>query len=381
MHARAAVNLAFASAERLSTPGFVHLQMLAIVLVLHFSVHAARHETAQLIEREQASDHFVFSRLKQKLVGSGHAIQQAMVGSGSAHHNVLAEALAECRYAADLCQLLAVTRKLRNGSYTGAVRCLDVAQAAEEWRSRAYDVRYPRDSAPMELDWDLVWLLVVRHVGRGGWVQLDAVSGAAAGDDAGAALRMSVQPAAPPLLKQQRDVLSTQALLLSRLHGKVAGPLTFVVPARSCAVPRPWLPSVPEGVLVAVLDDNVLSRAVIWRFCEAILKCAPDSVAMGATAGEARGFASHLARAQPALAIVDCYLEFDNEPMQSGLAVAREARALGFRGCLVMYSANDEAHTTSSAKDAAAVDGFVPKTLSMAKMKEGFGRAWRKRYG
>ena len=270
------MNLAFASAERLSTPGFVHLQMLAIVFVLHFSVHAARSETAQLIEREQASDHFVFSRLKQKLVGSGHAIQQAMVGSGAAaHHHVLAEALAECRYAADLCQLIAVTRKLRNGSYAGAVRSLDVAQAADEWRSRAYDVRYPRDSAPMELEWDLVWLLVVRHVGRGGWVQLDVVSGAAGDDGAGVALSVSMQPASPPLLKHQREVLSTQALLLHRLRGTVDGPLTFVIPARPCAVPRPWLPSVPEGVVVAVLDDNALSRAVIWRFCEAILKCAP----------------------------------------------------------------------------------------------------------
>ena len=135
------------------------------------------------------------------------------------------------------------------------------------------------------------------------------------------------------------------------------------------------------GLGYAVLDDVSVVRRSLFRFLGAQFSASPErSFAAGQTWEEARRFVGDVMRLRPDLVIVDQHLEYPEDEgagaelrRMLGTDVARELRAAGFSGAVVLHSANTLLQDSfegapgrargDAAGDAAAasIDGFMEK--------------------
>ena len=133
----------------------------------------------------------------------------------------------------------------------------------------------------------------------------------------------------------------------------------------------------PQSLVIAILDDNVLSRRFLVRFCQNHLKCSVDSFAMGSSLKETLAFIDEILKRSPSLVIFDQHLEHaeDEYKIILGTDLAKLARAKGYQGAIVIHTANDQVLETL---DFSIVDGGIAKTLSTKRLIEGFQAAWQR---
>ena len=134
---------------------------------------------------------------------------------------------------------------------------------------------------------------------------------------------------------------------------------------------------VPSGLVFAVLDDNNLVRMSVMRsLMAAPVSCNKTSFAWGSTSRECLDFAKELLDRNVDVAIFDQNLDYDdnNQDLRlKGTELAKMARKQGYKGAIVLHSANEY---LLSIHEAEAFDGFVAKTASKREFLEGVNRAW-----
>jgi len=117
----------------------------------------------------------------------------------------------------------------------------------------------------------------------------------------------------------------------------------------------------PRNLAVAVLDDNSLVRksmGIILRLH--VIANMDRSVVLGATLDEALSFPQTIIDKKVDIAIFDENLEFADTGTLKGSILAARALKLGFKGCLILHSAN----TALAENLDPCFHGFVEKTSS-----------------
>jgi hypothetical protein len=90
---------------------------------------------------------------------------------------------------------------------------------------------------------------------------------------------------------------------------------------------------------VAVIDDNVLVRNNLLRALVAYVPRA-NLLIRGQTEAECNAFAGELVERGVDLAIIDLHLDVTDEVSISGIDIAKQAKAIGFKGCMVIRSSD-----------------------------------------
>jgi FixJ family two-component response regulator len=141
-------------------------------------------------------------------------------------------------------------------------------------------------------------------------------------------------------------------------------------PSCNASGPRGW---VPEGLSIAILDDNTLVRRNVERMCRVHLK-ASALFASGLTVQECHDFPEEIIERNVDISIVDENLDLDDGMTHiSGTDLCRHARANGFKGCLILHSAQSP---TKALLDQ-CLDGFVEKTADREAFCSGIAKAWK----
>ena len=133
--------------------------------------------------------------------------------------------------------------------------------------------------------------------------------------------------------------------------------------------------SLPKSLKFAVLDDNLLVRRNVERTLRTFLYAHPESFVRGENLKECKNFIDEVLKAQVDVAIFDENLEFEEEIIR-GSQMGKLARELGFKGCLILHSAQVEG--SSSLLFDGIFDGFIEKTASKKMLANGILLAWNK---
>ena len=340
------------------------------------------------------TEDFISHRLKQKYVVISTALLQAVESAKEICPetseleameqlpevmHILQRSLVEALFGHDLCYLSTVARRIGAGSYTGSLRAASLSQVVVAWRARLpLDVAVSTtDAYDMDLraDWELIWILVARlsSLRNSAWCNVTL----SRGPDVDGVPTVDVH-----LDRDKRiEVDKVARVVMEYLHASVLGTDVLRIPmalASTTAVDKEvseYAERLPPGLSFAVLDDNLLSRKFLERFIQRHFR--PRSVVlMGATADEASAFADHVVEQQPDVAVFDQMLEYDE--MMFGSDVAQDARKHGFKGCAVMYTANEQAIEQFVNKG--VYDGGFSKSLASKSdlVARAFARAWRK---
>jgi len=131
--------------------------------------------------------------------------------------------------------------------------------------------------------------------------------------------------------------------------------------------------SLPEGLVIAVLDDNQLVRKNVARICRSDLKGDElKFLAIGDVVEDCERFINDIIAFQVDIALFDENLDYD-EVHRSGTTLAQEARRRGFKGCALLHSAAAPGKDLDS-----AFDGHVEKTADRGQFCENIARAYHR---
>ena len=353
----------------------------------------SQEDTRGVVVIECNTEDFISHRLKQKYVVISTALLQAMESAKEISPesepeamerlpevmHILQRSLVEALFGHDLCHLSTVARRIGAGSYAGSLRAASLSQVVVAWRARLpLDISVSTtdaDDMDLRADWELIWILVARlsSLRNSAWCSVTLSRGP----------DVNGVPAVDVRLDRDKtiEVDKVARVVMEHLHASVLGDDVVRIPmalASTTAVDKEvseYAERLPPGLSFAVLDDSLLSRKFLERFVQRHFR--PRSVVlMGATADEALAFAGHLVEHQPDVAVFDQMLEYDE--MMFGSDVAEDARKRGFKGCAVMYTANEQAIEQFVNKG--VYDGGFSKSLASKSdlVARAFTRAWRK---
>jgi len=128
--------------------------------------------------------------------------------------------------------------------------------------------------------------------------------------------------------------------------------------------------ALPNGLVYAMLDDNLLVRRNLERIIKLHLKGDVKSFSRGDNMKDCQFFPHELFLREVDVAIFDENLDFGDTTLY-GSMLASKARQLGFKGCAVLHSAH-----AALQPDNAVFDGFVEKTASRHILVTGLESAW-----
>jgi DNA-binding NarL/FixJ family response regulator len=120
------------------------------------------------------------------------------------------------------------------------------------------------------------------------------------------------------------------------------------------------VPEFPKNVVFAVLDDSAMIRVNLKITLIKQLGASPSSIFHGETEREALAFAKVCLTLKPDVVILDENLDYvaSGGSLILGSSIAEDLRQLGYRGIIIMHSANELLRDTL---DFAVVDGFIIK--------------------
>jgi len=334
----------------------------------------SRRSLERVVDIEAKSVNFVNHAIKQKLVGSGLAIEHALqIYRASAKNDdvvdelmhVLEVALAECRCGADRCHFGSVSRVIEKGQYERKVFSMDLASAVDMWRARLPTVEFALEArgedegiaCDVAADWDLCF----------GLVCTSAVGSTQARCTARLDDHVLVITVSPPLQSSSRRRAENERFLryvLAELGGSVQSdahavvwsvPVTLSARETTPATMRVFSvardATIPPGLTMAVLDDNALSRRFMANFCTKELRAATCLV-RGETPRDVDAFVDDVVAVQPAVCVLDQHLDWESGDTQVlGSEVATRLRKRGFRGAVVLHTASSVAKDVRGLED------------------------------
>jgi len=132
----------------------------------------------------------------------------------------------------------------------------------------------------------------------------------------------------------------------------------------------------PSHLVFAILDDVQLVRRILLnlllKFCEASM----DSYSTGNNHEEATAFPEEVMQRNPDVVIIDQNLSYQGSEDIFGLDIAKQLRSLGFKGCIVLYSADNAGLFESET----VIDGFLEKGVHRnGSLRPALASAWAKR--
>lgn len=341
-----------------------------------------RELTFTRIAVENATEAFLSHAIKQKFAAVGFAVEQILLNT-SCNSPLLHVVMDECRMGHARCFASNVFRKLEQGERRGACKrvvenLLEQLQTTPMARLLILDHTQLQEAQGLlvEMDWELVHL-VLSDLARTGhtldrvWCQHETPT----------------QPA-QVFVKLNRTVHRTNLILsklLEELQGRATGDLyAFTVRAMRKAEgpPSPLRTKFRAGsaevlrrLRFALIDDNVLIRKNFQRLLHQGLGVPLESLfAFGGTCEDSKRFPQWLAANQVDVAIFDQNLDFEDDEFLKGSELAREAKRLGFAGCLVLHSSDLE---LCELLESGVFHGGVEKSADSAKFVEGLVQVWK----
>jgi len=381
-----------------SEPVSLHASQTALFSISGLLVLSGRKDAKRVVQIDSDAENFISHAIKQKFVGSGtailHAIDIGKTSTGEVQQllmPLLAEAYKESQFGYDLCLFVSVARKIYDKSYAPALHSQSAQDVVRIWRTRVppavmIELDEPDPSPPLEAAWELIWILVAKLSMYRGTQSSNIKVGAwhVAGNDYEIVVALH-----PVRLTANHDRYTS--IVLAHLRTSFDGTGAMRIPAKlSLAAKQPKVAigglggagvsasgaAVPPGLSVAILDDNLLSRRLLWRFVKNQLQCSPESFATGDALCEAESFVRNVLRQAPDVCVLDQHLDYNDadkgEVSLLGNELAWELRKGGYTGCLLLHTANEQ---VLDALDL-CFDGGITKSLSAAKLHEGFVRAW-----
>jgi hypothetical protein len=292
----------------------------------------------------------------------GSAIEHALTMGDTGNSDLLRQALIECKYGHDMCHFAAVARRIQQDSYISCSSVKTLDEVLVEWTERlppaislCNDSPY---SPPIELDWELAWLLATKLSGRGarGVIRLLYLQD----ELPRARVRIIVQRSAKFVPWQLAEVKRSSAVVVKFMNGSLddsSGSMllpalvrfrpksakVLMSPVLSADVEEPELElGLPANLKIALLDDNVLSRRSMARFFARHMACSEDSIfSRGGSFAEATNFVAEcMAMPRPPdIVVFDQHLEYDGlDDVLLGVDLAIKARNVGFSGCIIIHT-------------------------------------------
>jgi CheY-like chemotaxis protein len=150
--------------------------------------------------------------------------------------------------------------------------------------------------------------------------------------------------------------------------------------------------ALPTNLRFAVIDDSFLARRALMHVLKAHLGCSPDTIERGDSMDQIRRFPAEVlcaragARDSPLtrvcalqavalhvdVVILDQHMVYDDGEVL-GSTVARQLRAAGFSGMIVLHSADS---SLEALHDPQYVDGWLEKTASRVTLKRNLSKLW-----
>jgi hypothetical protein len=329
----------------------------------------ARNVVCSKVQAEREASSFVSHALKQRFSAVGATVNH--LTTTKVNTNMLNLVLQECKVGHDHCHAVSVAKRLNESDrgpkvYSSFLLTELMGTTMGRQLCRHRDLKWPSRVAEvyLEIDWELFHLVMTEWAFMGGALVL-------------------VEPdRAKGTVVLQLDRRKKASVTLETLAGALGGMVFW----DALQFRARWDDSLPPkqvcvhdvlselaGLKIAVIDDNLLVRSNVTR---ALRRYVPidQLLVRGDTKEECDLFPFELVAQGIDLAIVDLHLDVSEDVSVSGCDVAKRAKLLGFKGCVIIHSS--DVYLADLLQEGAPIHSVVEKNPDSQKLLLEFHRCW-----
>ena len=395
------------------------IAFLFVVSIACFFIEVfTRTGNQKLILKEREGQNFLDHAIKQKFAGTGTALEIALADELIRRYlspdtlRVMQVALNECQLGSFLCHEATLKRQILDGTFVPKPTTRQLSSVVAEWRDnwKEIEISVPWEDGQLFLstDWILVFQIFQALHCRGQHQNRSFYSRMTVSVSGSSKLIAQIHMISPGHFEVIRETCELFAECLGGTfvfhHGrcKLSIPVSIAPsPASSNAAvePRNQEPTqtsvkqretkeeratnrrvspvidetepaciLPSNLVFAVLDDSTMIRVNLKITLMKTFGASPASVFQGETESQANEFVPLCTQLQPDICILDENLDYTatGGSLILGSSVAEDLRTAGYRGLIVLHSANELLRDTV---DYSIIDGFILKGANRVRMK------------
>ncbi|KAH9261155.1 hypothetical protein BASA81_000859 [Batrachochytrium salamandrivorans] len=323
--------------------------------------------------QENAAENFLSHAIKQKFASVGTAVEHILM-----HHSkfttLLIAVLKECRMGHARCHSSTISRNLEQGMRRGEAKMYAANLAEELQKTVMFNelfvsaTKYANTNIGLEMDWE-IFHLVLTDLARRGLTVL------AIQFDDNNVLTIKLSRKAAALNNRVLEVFVTHLNgTLNEESIEIAFQSSHPLLASSPVVVSGNSPhAVLAKLKFALVDDNLLIRRNFERLMQSQLGIPADRImTMGETEEDCIKFLKRICQDQFDVAIFDQNLDYDHDI--KGNELAKQARAMGFKGCLILHSSDAQ---LAKFLESGVFHGVVEKSVQACTFVDGLAVAWQ----
>ncbi|KAH9256498.1 hypothetical protein BASA81_005413 [Batrachochytrium salamandrivorans] len=323
--------------------------------------------------QENAAENFLSHAIKQKFASVGTAVEHILM-----HHSkfttLLIAVLKECRMGHARCHSSTLCRNLEQGMRRGEAKTYKANLAEELQKTVMFNelfvptTKYANTNIGLEMDWEIFHLVLTDLARRGLTV-----------------LAIQFDNNNMLIIKLNRKAAAHNNRVLEVFVTHLNGTLNEECIEIAFQSSHPLLASspvvvggnTPRTVLAklkfALVDDNLLIRKNFERLMQSQLGIPADRIlTMGETEEDCTKFLKRISQEQFDVAIFDQNLDYDNDI--KGNELAKQAREMGFKGCLILHSSDAQ---LAKLLESGVFHGAVEKSAKASTFIDGIATAWQ----